>query len=219
MNDYILPPLERDWAALLEKWNWLLPESFGVWFANRFGDLFLILEDGGVAMLDINAGTLTRIAESQDDFSQKLAEGDNARVWLYTPLVDALNAAGTKSDDADRVYAFGKPILLGGEIAAWNVQAGGLGETLGFTGDLAGQLRGVADGAEVGLKVRAEDGVACGKAGCCGGDDQAEGGGCGHDHRHGEGERCSDGSGRPVEGCDGRGGCGGRGGCAPEGKR
>ena len=209
MTSYILPPIEREWAVLLEKWSWRLPESFGVWLVNRFGDLFLVLEDGAIALLDINAGTLTRVAEHQDDFIQKLQSEEYARVWLYMPLVDTLAAAGSLPDDCDTIFAFTKPILLGGTFTADNVRTANLTEHLAFTGDLAEQLHEVPDGAEVELKVRAEDYVPCAKDDCCGGK-----GGCDSKpaHHHGE-DRCRDKHGRHYEGCDGHGGCGGKGDC------
>lgn len=214
MNQYLLPPLERDWSALLESWGWRLPDSFGVWLVNRFGDLFLILDDGSVALLDINAGTLTRIADHQDDFFEKLGQEDNARVWLYMPLVDALIAAGNNPDSAETIYAFAKPILLGGGFTADNVRLADLAEHLAFTGDLAEQLHGVPDGAEVELKVRGDDFAGCGKTDCCGGKGETQGDCAVHaHHHHAHGERCKDEHGHAHPGCDGRGGCGGKGDC------
>jgi hypothetical protein len=78
----------------LSGWQWLLPTEFTVWLMNRFGDLFLILPDGSVHMLDIGAGSLTKLAESRDDFARIIDEDDNADDWLMIPLVDGLVATG-----------------------------------------------------------------------------------------------------------------------------
>lgn len=166
MNEYLLPPEERDWLALLENWNWLLPDTFGVWMVNTFGDIFLITESGEVALLDINAGRLTTLAASQDDFIEKLSDAGNAAAWLYMPMVEALRAKGAVLPYGS-CYAFNRPPLLGGEFHPENVRIADFEPHLAFTGDLAGQLRDVADGAEVGLKVRAEDYKGCEKPDCC----------------------------------------------------
>jgi hypothetical protein len=67
-----------DWAALLSDWKWLLPPGFTVWLMNRYGDLFLILPDDSVHMLDIGGGSLTKLAESKDDFARVIDEEGNA---------------------------------------------------------------------------------------------------------------------------------------------
>ncbi len=94
VHDYLIDHIGFDWAHLLSGWERLLPTEFTVWLMNRFGDLFLILPDGSVSMLDIGAGSLTKLAESRDEFSRKIDEGDNAEDWLMIPLVDRLVAAG-----------------------------------------------------------------------------------------------------------------------------
>jgi hypothetical protein len=217
MNQYLLPPIEREWSSLLENWDWLLPDSFGAWLVNRFGDLFLVLDDGAVALLDINAGTLTRIAEHQDDFFEKLQVGDNAKIWLYLPLVDALIAAGINSDSAEMVYAFNKPILLGGSFTPDNVRITDYTEHLAFTGDLAEQLHEVPDGAEIGLKVRGDEFAGCGKTNCCSSSgnvkSSCESQAPHADHAHPHSERCRDAEGQHYAGCNGHGGCGGKGDC------
>lgn len=214
MNDYLLPPEERDWAALLAKWNWLLPDSFGVWMANAFGDLFIETEDGMIALLDINGGSLLPLADSRQSFFEKLADGENAAAWLYMPLVDALRASG-KAITPGTCYAFTRPPLLGGRYVPENVHVTDYAEHLAFTGDFCEQLQGLEDGAEVELKVRGEDFAGCGKEDCCGGhhhphDHDHD---CDHHHHHHHGERCRDEQGQHYAGCDGRGGCGGKGGC------
>ena len=47
-----------------------LPPEFSVWLMNRYGDLFVILPDGSIHMLDVGGGSLTRLAESRDDFAR-----------------------------------------------------------------------------------------------------------------------------------------------------
>src|SRR3712207_9121429 len=95
VTDYLLDAAEFDWASLLSDWDWLLPEGeFTVWLMNRYGDLFLVLEDGGVRMLDVGNGSVEKLAESREDFMRKIDEGGNADDWLMIPLVDGLREGG-----------------------------------------------------------------------------------------------------------------------------
>jgi hypothetical protein len=48
LTDYTLRIDGVDWSDALASWTWLLPGEFTVWFANRFGDLFLVFDDGSV---------------------------------------------------------------------------------------------------------------------------------------------------------------------------
>ena len=72
LHDYIIDHSDVDWATILRDWAWLLPKRLTVWMMNRFGDLFLVFEDGSVQMLDIGGGTLEKVADSRDDFCQKI---------------------------------------------------------------------------------------------------------------------------------------------------
>ena len=60
-----------------------------VWLMNRFGDLFLVFDDGSVHMLDVGEGDLVAGREAREDFCRRVDEGDNAKQWFMIPLVDA----------------------------------------------------------------------------------------------------------------------------------
>ena len=44
-KDYLIDHSEIDWISILSSWHWFLPTKFTVWLMNRFGDLFLILDE------------------------------------------------------------------------------------------------------------------------------------------------------------------------------
>ncbi len=83
-----------DWSSALSGWSWLVPPEFTLWLVNRFCDLFLVVPDGSVHILDVGSGILTRLADDRDDFSRRIDEGNNAADWLMIPLVDELAASG-----------------------------------------------------------------------------------------------------------------------------
>jgi hypothetical protein len=152
IHDYLLDQSAVDWPAVLEPWTWLLPDDFTLWLANRFCDLFIVTSDGSVHMLDVGAGTLSRLADNRDDFCSKIDEGDNANHWLMIPLVGQLVAAGIHLLPG-QCYGFKIPPVIGGEYTIENCAAISIPDYLGSTGSIHDQLRGVPDGAHVRLRV------------------------------------------------------------------
>lgn len=152
LPDYVIDQAGIDWANVLSAWSWLLPSKVTLWLVNRFADLFLVLPDGSVHMLDVGAGTLTRLAESREDFCIKIDEGDNANNWLMIPLVDELVAAGIALNPG-QCYGFKTPPVLGGEYNIANVGPLAIWDYLGCYGSIHEQIKDVPDGGQVVLKV------------------------------------------------------------------
>ena len=140
INDYLLERGESDWAALLADWNWILPERFTLWLVNRYGDLFLVLPDGGgVCMLDVGAGTLRRIAHNQADFDTRLRQDNNAGEWLMMPLVDDCVAAGLTLTPG-HCYGFKQAPALGGAYEVANTEVVDLYTHYSVLGQLHAQV-------------------------------------------------------------------------------
>jgi hypothetical protein len=51
--DYLIDQSGIDWPKTLASWSWLVPPEFTLWLVNRFADLFIVLADGTVHMLDV----------------------------------------------------------------------------------------------------------------------------------------------------------------------
>jgi hypothetical protein len=151
--DYLIDHSGLDWARLLSGWDWLVPPEISVWLMNRFGDLFLILPDGSIHMLDVGGGSLTKLAESRDEFTRIIDEDENADDWLMIPLVDQLVTAGRVLEPG-QCYSFVTPPILGGEYSVENTMVVPILEHFGLYGSYHEQLRGVPDGTKVVLKVQ-----------------------------------------------------------------
>ena len=152
INDYLIEQSGIDWPVVLSGWSWLLPSNFTLWIVNRFADLFLVLPDGSVHMLDVGVGVLNRVADSRDDFCIKIDEIENANEWLMIPLVDKLVAAGI-SLRPGHCYGFKVPPVLGGQYTVENVGPLPIGDYLTGYGSIHQQLRDVPDGTQVVLNV------------------------------------------------------------------
>ena len=151
IQDYIVDHQELDWDALLEGWQWMLPESFTVWLMNRFGDLFLIADDGSVLMLDVGMGRVEHVAENQNHFCDLCEDPENLSDWFAIPLVDALQEAGTELE-AGQCFTFRHPPVTGGEYTVENSAATSIENQYAGMGAVHSQVRDVPDGREVELQ-------------------------------------------------------------------
>ena len=153
LSDYTLDVSSADWPHLLREWAWIFPGSkFTVWFANRFGDVFIVLNDGRVQCLDLGNGAVEDLAESRSAFADALEDEANFRDWLLAPLVDALCQGGFALAP-EQCYSFKILPILGGEYAPSNVAVMSIREYFSFTASVHKQLVGLPDGTKVSFKI------------------------------------------------------------------
>jgi hypothetical protein len=145
LRDYLIDQAGKDWARLLSDWAPPLPLDFTLWLVNRFGDAFVVTEDGAVSMLDVGAGSLQRLADNRDHFCELLDVDNNANVWLMIPLVDECVAAGMILA-AHQCYGFKIPPVLGGKYQIDNVAPTDLAVHYGLLADIYRQTKDLPDG-------------------------------------------------------------------------
>lgn len=69
---YLIDQSGIDWSKKLASWFWLLPTKSTRWLVTRFADLFLVLPDGTVHMLEAGVGTLAKVSESREEFGTQI---------------------------------------------------------------------------------------------------------------------------------------------------
>jgi hypothetical protein len=148
IHDYLIEHDSVDWPNLLSPWASLLPRELTVWLMNRFGDLFLVFQDGTVHMFDVGLGKIKKVASSRDDFGKKLDEGDNANQWLMIPLIDELVRAGVYLQPGE-CYSYIKPPIMGGDYSVENTAVLPIAKHYGFYGDFHEQTKDMRDGTPV----------------------------------------------------------------------
>jgi hypothetical protein len=152
VNEYLIDLGEFGWQAMLTGWAEILPQTFTIWLVNRFGDVFIITEDGTVYQLDISGGTLCRVADTRDHFATLIDFPQNANNWLMIPLVDQCIKSGM-SLQPGQCYGFKIPPLLGGEYELSNIAPVDLAQNYAFLADIWSQTKDVPDGTAVRLIV------------------------------------------------------------------
>lgn len=156
IDDYLIDYSELNWSQLLPPWGRLLPAEITPWLMNRFGDLFVILDDESIHMLDLGRGTFERVADSRDHFCDLMDEQENANQWLMIPLVDKLVAAG-KVIEPGFCYGYEQSPVLGGAYSVENTIVLPVAEQYDVNATIHEQIKDLADGAKVMLKVTDEE--------------------------------------------------------------
>jgi hypothetical protein len=146
LENYLIDPTGKDWSSLLAGWKDALPATFTLWLVNRFGDLFVVFDDGSVHMLDVGLGVRRRLADNRAHFSKLLEVGDNANTWLMIPLVNACVSAGMGLGGATQCYGYKVPPILGGPYNASNVVPLDLGTHYAILANLYRQTKHLPDG-------------------------------------------------------------------------
>jgi hypothetical protein len=152
IHDYLIDHQRFDWPSLFAEWTWLVPNTFTVWLMNRFGDLFLVFEDGSVHMLDVGRGSLEQVAKSREDFRAKVDEDENANDWFMIPLIDQLVAAGITLKQGE-CNSYKQPPVLGGDYTVANTCVLPITEHYGAYGSIHNQIKDLPDGSQVVVKV------------------------------------------------------------------
>jgi hypothetical protein len=138
---------------LLREWKWLVSGEFSLLALNAFGDLFLKDGEGTVHRLDVVAGRIAAITNSEEEFRNAANEPSKQQEWF---LVGDAEKAKQKG------YSPGKGQCVGGKIPWVFRESAGVVDNLcvidlyqyvSFMGDVHHQMRGVADGDKVRIKI------------------------------------------------------------------
>ena len=152
INDYLIDQKGLDWSKMLSTWHWLLPQQFTIWLVNRFGDVFFVLDDGTVHMLDVGIGMLKQVAMSRNEFIQRLDEPGQADDWLAIPLVDKLVASG-QILGTGQCYSYHQLPVLGGDYTTDNVLVKDISFHYAAFGPIHEHIKDLPDGTQVTFKI------------------------------------------------------------------
>ena len=95
LDDYFIPSNNLDAEALLSEWRWLIgSKRISILAVAAVGNLFLKGESGRIYLLEIEDGTGDCVAESTEEFQNKLNDRHIRRLWLQGFLVRELRQKG-----------------------------------------------------------------------------------------------------------------------------
>ncbi len=154
LEDYLVEFAKLPFSALMANWRWLIPTGTKMepWLMNCFGDLFWFDDAGRVQLLNVTEGDCEVLADSEDEFFDRLAELENAQMWLMLDFVDEIVEAHGKLRPG-QCYGFKELPILGGEYEVDNVYVSPIVKYWDFCGDVHEQIDRLPDGAEIEINV------------------------------------------------------------------
>lgn len=148
VNDYLIDQAGYDWSKVLADWHWILPSGFTIWLINRYGDLFIVLDDGAVHMLEVGGGNLSKVADNRNHFAELIDHTDNSNDWLMIPLVDKCVDAGLHLS-AGQIYSYKVPPILGGDYTVDNTEVTDIEVHFSVLGQIQNKVKDLPDGTKV----------------------------------------------------------------------
>ncbi len=132
----------------LESWNWLDLQGAQPRFTSLFGDVFLESSDGSWWLLDTIQGTYAREWADASELASGLRTEAGQNRYLLGPLAEAAARRGVELE-ADQVYVFMPPPVLGGGFAVERIEALGFVVALDVAGQMHRQIRDAGPGARL----------------------------------------------------------------------
>ena len=133
---------------LLEDWAWLTKKRYALIAMNAFGDMFLLCESGEIEMLQLEAGEITKVADSAAEFQKLTSDKEKQQSWFFLGLLSKLEMAGFKLGDG-QCYALKKPIVLGGTVGMENIEIAPIAAHVSLLGQIHQQVRQLGPGTRV----------------------------------------------------------------------
>jgi hypothetical protein len=135
-----------------EAWGWSGLVAAKVLAINTFGNLLIEDKAGKVWRITPEDPSCALVASDPEQFATVLTNKDFSKDWEMATMVDlAAKVVGALA--RDRVYCLKVPSLLGGPYEADNLGSIGLLELIGVAGQIAEEIDGLPDGAQIALRV------------------------------------------------------------------
>jgi hypothetical protein len=127
-------------ADILSDWTWLIGSAKRPLLLTAAGDAFVQdLGDGSVHYLNVNAGQVSRIAETTQAFEHLLHDAVFVDAYLCPHLVDDLRRRGMVLKQ-NEIYSYRIPLALGGKVGADNIDIANAEVHFSIAGQIARQI-------------------------------------------------------------------------------
>jgi hypothetical protein len=138
---------QKQYAEVLEAWQWLGVEGRTPLGTTLFGDIFLRGADG-CSFLDVIQGTHEVLWADEDALQADLQTDDGRDRILLAPLVEAAEQRGMRLRPAE-VYDFTVAPVIGGRVELGNIQPTDFVVAVDMAGQIHEQLRDVPVGTPI----------------------------------------------------------------------
>ncbi len=139
--------------AIAKGWSWKLGNPVEIVATNSFGNTIVRNDAGQYFRIMPEEWQCELLASAASELEQKREQPDFIRDWEMMPLVTRAEAAHGPLTDG-QVYYLVVPGVLGGQYAEENIRKISLVELFAYSGDMAHQLDGLPDGAQVKIVLK-----------------------------------------------------------------
>ena len=138
--------------TIADAWGWRGVRPRTLVIQNEFGNVIFTDDEGQYWRICPEELSCEIVAADRDDFARLQNSSESAEDWAMSALAEEARAvAGVPSDT--RCYCLKIPATLGGAYAADNIATIDRGELISAAGDIAKQIDGLPDGAQINLKI------------------------------------------------------------------
>jgi hypothetical protein len=139
---------------LTEDWIWLIGTDKKVLLVSAIGDLFLNDHGNNVYWLDVGGGELKLVADTIQDFEEKLKNIEQVNEWFMIDLTTELRLSDKKLKEG-QLYSYKKLPIIGGDYAIDNFEPTDIEVHFCFAGQIHKQIKDLPNGTKV--KIGFED--------------------------------------------------------------
>jgi len=141
-----------DRNKLIEDWVWLVGETALPILITSVGDLFLQEVSGEVYWLITGSAEYSMVAESMEEFKEKLNNNELVNEWFLVNLVSDLKESGLILKSGS-LYGFKQLPVLGGAYAIQNFELTDIEVYFAVSGQMNFNIKDMPDGTQVKFKV------------------------------------------------------------------
>lgn len=142
-----------DSIRLLAEWRWLCSAQMSVIARNAFADLFLCDENGTIFRLDVAAGKLDKVADSDAEFRGLVERSEKREEW-FAESEEAASAARGLMPNENQCIGFTVPLVFAESGATNTPYIVDIYDHVAFLGDIHRQIATLPNGSSVRLVVK-----------------------------------------------------------------
>jgi len=150
-NDLAVSFEHLDRSKLLEDWQWLVGSALPV-LVTSVGDAFLQTEDGEIFWLITGSAEFEKVADSYEEFQNKLKDNELVNEWFLVPVVARLKEQGLSLENG-KLYGFKQLPVLGGKYEPENFDLTDIDVHIAMSGQMNLHIKDLPDGTSVKFKI------------------------------------------------------------------
>ncbi len=140
-----------DRQVLVDDWTWLIGTSLPI-LITSVGDAFIQDESGKIYWLITGSAELEEVANSYEEFQEKLQDNELVHDWFLVPVVAKLKEQGIELSQG-KLFGFKQLPVLGGKYEPENFEPTDIEVHFAVSGQMNYKIKDLPDGTQVTFEV------------------------------------------------------------------